>query len=156
MKSVKSLGRNIDRGHKTERQFRCRQIVVDGFRNPDHRESAFMELLGDSKRTFSAENNKRLQFKFLKISKCFFDRKFGKKRFPIDHFYKAAFVSGAQNGPSAGQYSAYSFRRQFLRMRFTEDTFEAVLDPRAFHPVFTDRSSYDGANDRIEARGVST
>ena len=74
VKAVKSFGRDIDRGHKTERKFRRRQIVIDCFRDADNWKSSFMKLFGDAKRTFAAEHNEGLDLQNIEICKSFADR----------------------------------------------------------------------------------
>ena len=152
---VERLGRDVDRRHKTERQFGRRQIVIDGLWHADYRKAAFVKLLGDRQRAFAAEHDQGLDTENVEIRQRLADRHFRKHRFPVDHLYKASAVSRAQDRAAAGQNAADALRRQLYRVRFAEDALEAVFDPDDIHPILADRRPDDRPDHRVQARRIA-
>ena len=55
MKSIKRVGGNVERGNKTERKFRTREIVINRLGYTDDGHTTIVKLHRDSQRAFAAE-----------------------------------------------------------------------------------------------------
>src|SRR5436190_548119 len=155
MKAVKCFGRHIDRGHKTERQFRGGKIVIDRLWNTDDRKTTIVKLFGDRESPFTADRDQRFDAQYIEVRQRLADGQLGNLRLAVDHFDKTAFVSRPQNCATARQNAAHRRTCELHRMRFAENAFEAVLDADALHPKLADRRPYNSTNYRVQAWGIA-
>jgi hypothetical protein len=98
-----------------------------------------MKLLSDGERSFTAKYDESIDPQNIEIRKGFPDRHFGKNSLAVDHLNEASAISRSEDRPAAWQYSADGFCSEVHGMRFPENSFEAVFDPDALHPILADR-----------------
>src|SRR5881392_1657970 len=152
MESVERLGRDVDRGHKAERQLSRSKIIIDGLWYPNDRESTYVELFRDSQSTLAAKHDKCLDPEYVEVCQRLIYRKLRKMKLPVDYFHKTAAVSRSEYRTAAGQNAADRLSGELHRVRLAENALKAVLDTDTLHPKFADRGTNHGADHRVESR----
>ena len=156
METVDGVGGDVQRGVKTERNFRGREVVVNRLGHSHHGDAHASEVPRDRQCAIAANHDQCVQAQFLHVPAtrqgivvCYllailFDR-IVKRISP---------VRGAQNRAAAGENSRDRLDGERNCAFRPDQSVEAVMDANNAPPVSQDYRTDSAANDGVQTRAV--
>ena len=154
---VDRVGGGVERGVKSEGDLGGGEIVVDGFRNADDLHAFEEEFVGDFHGAIATDGDDGVNAEFGGIGEDLVGDVAGDLHAVLDGFVLKgiAAVGGAEDGAAAREDSADVFESEFSGTIGPDETVEAVGDADDSPLVFEDGGFDGGADDGVEAGGVT-
>src|SRR5687767_10934031 len=150
VKSIESVGGNVQCGNEAKRKFRTRQIVINRFGHTDDRHPTLVKLHRNSQRAFTAEYYKAFDSQTIYVIDGLAVDGFGLDLNSLTRdLDKTSSIARAQDCAATWQQSADIGGSKFSGLRFAQESLKPVLNPDYFHSILSGCSSYHRTNNSV-------